>query len=96
LIQFRPTEVEDYDEALSRIQKDESLQEYQQEFERLANQVNRWPQKALVGTFLGGLKQEIVFALRMFKLKTLCDAIELARMGDDNLLKTGGLHEMKG
>ena len=43
--------------------------------------------KALVGTFLGGLKQEIVSALRKFKLKTLCDAIELVHMRDDNLSK---------
>ena len=95
LIRFGPTKVEDYDEALSRIQQDETLREYQQEFECLANRVNGWPQKALVGTFLGGLKQEIVSALRMFKLKTLCDAIELVQMRDDNLLKTRGLHEMK-
>jgi hypothetical protein len=40
-----------------------------------------------VGTFLGGLKKDIVFAIRMFKLKTLCDTIELARMGDDHLAR---------
>jgi hypothetical protein len=44
-----------------------------------------WPQKALVGTFLGRLNKDIVFVVRMFKLKTLCDAIDLARMRDDNL-----------
>ena len=81
LIRFGPTEVEDYDE---RIQQDGTLQEYQQEFERLANRVDGWPQKALVGTFHGGLKQEIVFALRIFKPKTLREAIELAWMRDDN------------
>jgi hypothetical protein len=45
------------------------------------------PQKALVGTFLGGLKKEIVSTIRMFKPKTLHDAIELAWMRDDNLSK---------
>jgi hypothetical protein len=63
------------------------LREYQQEFERLANRVDGWPQKALVGAFLGGLKKEIVSSVRMFKPKTLQDAIELARMRDDNLSK---------
>jgi hypothetical protein len=85
LIQFGPTEVEDYDEALSRIQQEGTWQEYQQEFEQLANQADGWPQKTLMGTFLGGLKKDIVSAVRMFKPKTLRDAIELARMRDDNL-----------
>jgi len=85
LIQFGPTEVEDYDEALSRIQQEGTWREYQQEFEQLAIQVDGWPQKTLMGTFLGGLKKDIVFAVRMFKPKTLRDAIELARMRDDNL-----------
>jgi hypothetical protein len=85
LIRFGPTEVKDYDEALSRIQQEGTLQDYQQEFEHLANRVVGWPQKALVGTFLGGLQQDIVYAVRMFKPKTLRDAIELACMRDDNL-----------
>jgi hypothetical protein len=87
LIRFGPTEVKDYDEALSRIQQEGTLWVYQQEFEWLANYSAGWPQKALVGTFLGGLKNDIVSAVRMFKLKTLCDAIELARMRDDNFSK---------
>ncbi|KAJ8767406.1 hypothetical protein K2173_017450 [Erythroxylum novogranatense] len=43
--------------------------------------------KALVGTFMGGLKPEIVKGIRMFKLKTLKDAISLARMKDEQLLR---------
>jgi hypothetical protein len=49
LIQFGPTEIEDYDEALSRIQQSSTLRDYQQNFERLANRVSRWPQKSLGG-----------------------------------------------
>jgi hypothetical protein len=33
--------------------------DYQQEFKRLGNQVRGWTQKALVGTFMGGLKTDI-------------------------------------
>jgi hypothetical protein len=88
LVRFGPTEVEDYDEALTKIQQMGTLREYQQEFERLANRVEGWRQKALVGAFLGGLKQDIVSAIRMFKPKTLRDAIELARMRDENLSKS--------
>ena len=48
IIRFRPTEIEDYDKALSQIQQHGTLREYQREFERLANHVSGWPQKALV------------------------------------------------
>ena len=44
-----------------------------------------WTQKALVGTFMGGLKSEIVEGIRMFKPKTLMEAINLARMKDEQL-----------
>jgi hypothetical protein len=88
LVRFGPTEVEDYDEALTKIQQTGTLREYQQEFERLANRVEGWRQKALVGAFLGGLNSDIVSAVRMFKPKTLRDAIELARMRDENNSKT--------
>jgi hypothetical protein len=73
--------------VLSRIQQEWALQENQQEFERLANRVDGWPQKELMGTFLGGLKKDIVSVMRMFKRKTFREAIELARMGDDNLFR---------
>jgi hypothetical protein len=87
LVRFGPTEVEDYDEALTKIQQTGTLRDYQQEFEHLANRVEGWRQKALVGAFLGGMKLDIIYAVRMFKPKTLRDAIELARMRDENISK---------
>ncbi|KAH9697380.1 hypothetical protein KPL71_023582 [Citrus sinensis] len=71
---FGPTECEDFDEALSR-----------KEFERLGNGVYGWTQKALVGTFMGGLKPEIFEDIRMLKPRTLKEAISLARMKNDQL-----------
>ncbi|KAF2322806.1 hypothetical protein GH714_031011 [Hevea brasiliensis] len=50
-------------------------------------QVKGWTQKALVGTFMGGLKPEIAEGIRMFKPKTLKEAISLARMRDEQLLR---------
>ena len=46
-----------------------------------------WTQKALVGTFMGGLKSEIAEGIRMFRPKTLKEAISLARMRDEQLLR---------
>ena len=84
---FGPTDGEDFDEALSHIRQDKSLREYQQEFEKLGNRVQGWTQKALVGTFMGGLKSEIAEGIRMFKPRTLKEAINLARMKDEQLVR---------
>ncbi|KAA8531390.1 hypothetical protein F0562_006114 [Nyssa sinensis] len=80
---FGPLECDDFDEALSIIRQTGSLRDYQREFERLGNRVRGWTQKALVGTFMGGLNTEISYGIRMFKPQTLKDAISLARMKDD-------------
>ncbi|KAF2322669.1 hypothetical protein GH714_028059 [Hevea brasiliensis] len=84
---FGPTDCEDFDESLSKIRQTGDLRDYQREFERLGNRVRGWTQKALVGTFMGGLKSEIAEGIRMFKPKTLKDAISLARMKDEQLLR---------
>jgi hypothetical protein len=84
---FGPPECEDFDEALSRVRQGGSLREYQKEFERLGNRVQGWTQKALVGTFMGGLKPDIAEGIRMFKPKSLKEAISLARMRDEQLLR---------
>lgn len=83
--QFGPTKYEDFNEALSRILQHSALREYQREFERLAIWVSGRPPKALIGTFLGGLNDEIAVEVHMFKPHTLREAIELARMRDDKL-----------
>ncbi|KAJ0020279.1 hypothetical protein Pint_30953 [Pistacia integerrima] len=44
-------------------------------------------QKALVATFIGGLNAEIADGIRMFKPQSLKDAINLARMRDDQLTR---------
>jgi hypothetical protein len=56
---FDPTDYEIFDKALACITQQGSLRDYQREFERLANREVGWPQNALVGTFLGGLKEDI-------------------------------------
>ena len=72
-------------EALSQICRSGTLREYQWEFERLANRVDGWPQKALVMAFMGELKEDITLETRMFKSKTLSEAIELARIKDESM-----------
>jgi hypothetical protein len=88
LARFGPTNCEDFDEALSRVCQVGSLRDYQKEFERLGNRVHGWTQKALVGTFIGGLKSEITDGIQMFKPRTLKEAINLTRMRDEQLART--------
>ena len=82
---FGPIDCEDFDKFLSKIRQTGSLREYQREFERLGNRVQGWTQKASVGTFMGGLKTEIANGIRMFKTKSLKEAISLARMPGEHL-----------
>lgn len=44
-----------------------------------------WTQKALVGTFISGLKPEIAEDIRMFRPTTLKEATSLARMREEQL-----------
>ena len=53
------------------------------EFEKLDNKVHGWTQKALMGTFMGGLKAEISEGIQMFKPQSLKEVINLARMRDE-------------
>ena len=84
---FGPTDGEDFDEVLSHITQNGSLRDYQREFEKLGNRVQGWTQKALVGTFMGGLKLEVVDGIQMFKPKTLKEAISLARTRDEQVTR---------
>lgn len=85
---FGPSGAENFDEALSKINQKGSLREYHREFERLQNKVTGWTQKALIGTYIGGLKDSISDAVRMFRPTTLKATIELARMRDDQLQRS--------
>jgi hypothetical protein len=84
---FGPTNYEDFDESLTKLAQERSLRDYQKEFERLGNKVQGWTQKHLKGNFLGGLKPKIVGGVRMFKPKTLKDALNLTQMKDDQLCR---------
>ena len=82
---FGPTDCEDFDEALSPVRQIGYLRDYHKEFKWLGNWVHRWSQKALVGTFMGGLKPKISEDIRMLKPSTLKKAINLAQMKDDQI-----------
>lgn len=84
-IRFGPPALEDFDEALSRIKQTGTFRDYQREFEKLGSRVRGWTPKALVGTFIGGLKPEISDGIRMFQPKSVKEVITFAKMRDDRL-----------
>lgn len=65
---FGPTEYIDYEEALTKIKQTGSLLDYQREFEKLSTYVHGWPEKTLIGFFVGGLKPELVAEVKLQKL----------------------------
>ncbi|XP_075640360.1 uncharacterized protein LOC142612122 [Castanea sativa] len=58
-VRFGPSNYEDFDEALAKLHQTSTVREYQENFERLAARVQDWPGKALVGGYIGGLREEI-------------------------------------
>ncbi|CAL9217878.1 unnamed protein product [Arabidopsis halleri] len=84
-VRFGPTDGDDFDEALSKIQQTGTLNDYQREFERLQKKVEGWTQKALIGTYVGGLNPTIADSVRMFRPKTLKEVLNLARLKDEQM-----------
>ena len=84
-IQFGPLKGVDFNEALKKLQQTGSLQEYQEEFERLENKVHGCFEEALIGMLMDRLTMEITEAVRMFKPQSLKDVISLACMKDNQV-----------
>ncbi|XP_065632203.1 uncharacterized protein LOC136068679 [Quercus suber] len=70
-VRFGPSDYEDFDEALAKVRQTGTVREYQSLFERLAARVQDWPQRALVGSYIGGLKEEIRSEVKLFRPTTL-------------------------
>ncbi|CAA0819701.1 Unknown protein, partial [Striga hermonthica] len=88
IARFGVSDYHNYDEALSHIKKTGSVSEFQREFERLACRVRGWPERALVGAFIGGLKFDLAAEVRLERPSTMREAIEIARRRDDHLSAT--------
>ncbi|CAA0815766.1 Uncharacterized mitochondrial protein AtMg00240, partial [Striga hermonthica] len=80
IARFGSSEYFDYDEALTRIRQTGSLRDYQKEFKRIASRVRDWPEKALVGAFVGGLKAELAAEVRLDRPRSTRAAMEAARL----------------
>ena len=86
-IRFGPSDYEDFDEALAKLQQTGTVREYQTQFERLVARIRQWPQQALVGSYVGGLKEEIHVEVKLFRPTTLLHAASLAQLLEEKLSK---------
>lgn len=84
---FSPISYQNFHIALSKIQQTGTLSEYLAEFERLANRVVGRQEEALMGSLIGGLKDEIGLEVYMFKPRPLKRVDELDKMQDDRLVR---------
>lgn len=67
------------------IKHNDTLREYQKEFEKLASRVHDWTEKVLVGAFIGGLKSELAAKVRVYHPKTYLEMAEVECLRDDHL-----------
>ncbi|XP_052172235.1 uncharacterized protein LOC127788163 [Diospyros lotus] len=93
---FGPTGFVDYNEVLSEMRQTGSLRDYQREFERVATQVDDWPEKALIRAFIGGLFPNIVTEVKLHRPTTMRQAIDITRLKDDQLRTTRKAMAYKG
>ena len=84
-VHFGPSDYEDFHEALAKLCQTNTMQEYQANFERLVARVQDWPEKALMGSYIGGLREEIRAEVKLFRPTTLVHATSLARLHEDKL-----------
>ncbi|CAA0811545.1 Unknown protein, partial [Striga hermonthica] len=88
LTRFGTSDYHNYDEALTRIRPTGNLRDYLKEFERLACRVQGWPETALVGAFIGGLKYDLAAEVRLERPETMHASMEVARRREDHLAAT--------
>jgi len=62
-----------------------SLRDYQREFKRVTTQVKDWPEKTLIGEFVGGLKPELATKVKLHRATNLRHAIKIATLKDEQL-----------
>nr|GEX37176.1 hypothetical protein [Tanacetum cinerariifolium] len=76
---------------LKNLKHTTSVQVYQDSFEALLNKVNL-DDSCAISLFIGGLKEEIAYAVRMFKPTSLTEVFSLAKLQEASNSVTKGKH----
>lgn len=81
---FEDEDLEDTVEEMMRLRQEEGVADYEDQFEELRIRME-WllvdlREAYFLSTFIGGLKDEIRFMVRMLKPTTLTQAVKIARL----------------
>ncbi|XP_031505670.1 uncharacterized protein LOC116267875 [Nymphaea colorata] len=90
-VRFRESTHIDYDVELKNLQQTTTVQEYQRQFEKLSSMVN-WTQSALVGAFIGGLKEEVKVDMQTYRHTELMECFNTARSIEDRNKRKSALY----
>lgn len=85
--EFGPSEFDDSAESLFKLHQTGSLHDYITEFKRLANRTTDLGAILLKSCFLGGLKHELKYDIKLLKPTNVHDAIAIAIQLDTKLSK---------
>ncbi|XP_038704764.1 uncharacterized protein LOC120000718 [Tripterygium wilfordii] len=83
--EYGPTEFDNSMEALFKLQQTGSLKDYVREFRRLATRTVGLSPEMLKNCFLGGLKDELRYDVKLWKPESVHDAIAIALQIDSKL-----------
>ncbi|KAF3784763.1 hypothetical protein EJ110_NYTH28681 [Nymphaea thermarum] len=83
-LQFGDSTLIDYDEDLKNLVQTTTVPAYKRQFERLASMV-RWPKKALIGAFKGGLRSDIKREMKIHRFEKLEECIAMARLYEERI-----------
>ncbi|KAJ4965781.1 hypothetical protein NE237_017630 [Protea cynaroides] len=79
-IRFGPSEFDDHQGALSKLTQTASVQDYQSQFEALANHTTNISSSFLISCFISGLRPDIRSEVLAFRPATMSQTIALARL----------------
>lgn len=85
LLRFGRGDYEDANESMCKLRQTGTFHEFLSEFERLMKCLPDWPEQALTGAFIEGLKEEIIGDVQLFRPGDLQAAIELDKGKDEQL-----------
>ncbi|XP_077242441.1 uncharacterized protein LOC143882949 [Tasmannia lanceolata] len=81
---FGPNALEDFTGALTNLQQETTVKDYQEQFEELAARTKGLRDEFFISCFTSGLKEEIRSVVQLFKPSTISQASGMARLQEEN------------
>jgi hypothetical protein len=85
LVRFGPSAFKDVDGELAKIRQTSTVSEYQSQFERLANRTHDWSNRQLIGTFVEGLRPDIMREFKTYRSRTILATFSFAIVQEEKL-----------